>query len=344
MIVQAGIVNFYEVYNRNNALFKPGSYSIGDDFEYAWVTLRNRLAQRQIGLDTLDMHPLANYESIIFLDVPSSKSIPGGVSLEELNKAGKKLYLIIFESDLIKPDNWDKGNHKYFEKIFTWNDSLVDGKKYFKYYWPNKLPKDEKFDLSRKSKFCTLIAGNKESDNPRELYSKRVEAIRWFERNHPHDLDLFGMGWESKRKKSALRKLLYNNPRIRSVLDKNYFPSYRGKIERKRAVLSQYRFSICYENARDIPGYITEKIFDCLFARVIPVYWGAPDIEKFIPRNVFIDKRDFASYEDLYSYMKNMSAKEFQGYQDNMERFLKSETIRRFSAENFADTIIEECF
>ena len=48
-------------------------------------------------------------------------------------------------------------------------------------------------------------------------------------------------------------------------------------------------FAICYENARDIPGYITEKIFDCFFAGCVPIYWGgAPNVTDHIPANTFI--------------------------------------------------------
>jgi hypothetical protein len=42
-------------------------------------------------------------------------------------------------------------------------------------------------------------------------------------------------------------------------------------VDSKKNTLEKYKFSICYENARDIPGYITEKIFDCFFAGCVPI-------------------------------------------------------------------------
>jgi hypothetical protein len=63
--------------------------------------------------------------------------------------------------------------------------------------------------------------------------------------------------------------------------------------------LEKYKFSICYENARDTPGYITEKIFDCFFAGCVPIYWGANNITDHIPKECFIDKRDFEDYKVL---------------------------------------------
>jgi hypothetical protein len=36
----------------------------------------------------------------------------------------------------------------------------------------------------------------KKINHPLELYSKRVEAIKWFEKNHPEDFDFYGIGWD----------------------------------------------------------------------------------------------------------------------------------------------------
>jgi len=45
-------------------------------------------------------------------------------------------------------------------------------------------------------------------------------------------------------------------------------------VGHKKPIMEQYKFSIYHENARNIPGYITEKIFDSFFAGCVPVYWG----------------------------------------------------------------------
>ena len=43
----------------------------------------------------------------------------------------------------------------------------------------------------------------------------------------------------------------------------------------------------------DTPGYMTEKIWDSFKAKTVPVYWGASNIEEYVPKNCFIDYRDF---------------------------------------------------
>jgi len=36
------------------------------------------------------------------------------------------------------------------------------------------------------------------------------------------------------------------------------YTSYKGPFKSKIETLKPYKFSICFENAKDIPGYITE--------------------------------------------------------------------------------------
>jgi len=178
--------------------------------------------------------------------------------------------------------------------------------------------------------------------HPLELYSERINAIRWFEQYHPEEFDLYGIGWDKYVFKGSkiIRGLNRIKPLTRLLAPK--YPSYKGSIESKAQVLKDYKFAICYENARDIPGYITEKIFDCFFAGCVPVYWGAPNVTDFIPASTFIDKRNFKSYEELYRYIKTMPTAEYERYLDAIEKFVKSDAMYLFSAEYFAEKITAE--
>lgn len=55
-----------------------------------------------------------------------------------------------------------------------------------------------------------------------------------------------------------------------------------------------------------------------------------------------IDRRNFESYEELYNYLKNMSDKEYLDYMDAIKDFIESDKIYPFSAECFAETLINE--
>jgi hypothetical protein len=217
---------------------------------------------------------------------------------------------------------------------------LANGNKYVKYYWPNKVPSNLGFDISKKIKLCTMIAGNKFNSHPLELYSERIKAIRWFEKNHPEDFDFYGVGWDTYRFKEPF--LLLNSIKSLTKVLRPKYPSYRGVVKSKREVLIKYKFAICYENARDISDYITEKIFDCFFAGCVPVYWGAPNITKHIPADTFIDKRKFRTYEELYGYLRNMPDNEYLDYLHAIKEFVEGNTIYPFSAECFAETLSNE--
>src|SRR5277367_5363493 len=126
-------------------------------------------------------------------------------------------------------------------------------------------------------KFCVIVCANKNSRHPKELYTLRHYVINFYEKNHPEDLDLYGPDWKGLH---------------------IYKGMITGSIRNKIETLRNYKFSYCYENMRDEPGYISEKIFNCFEAGCIPIYWGASNITHFIPSNCFISRTDFKTDED----------------------------------------------
>jgi hypothetical protein len=133
-------------------------------------------------------------------------------------------------------------------------------------------------------------------------------------------------------------------PEVFLQLSGNSYPSYKGVVAHKKPVMEQYFFSICYENAKDISGYITEKLFDSFFAGCVPIYWGANNIADFIPENCFIDKRDFTSYEELYIFLSHMPDEAYKDYLENIENYLNSQQAIPYNSEGFASTVIETIF
>ncbi len=318
---------------QNNKLFDLNDKIINrDNCMYPFHLLKEKFKDISIDLATQDINSVEDSEIVIYNEMPNI--LP---KREDVCKS----YLLMFESELIRPDNWDSEKHKYFNKIFTWKDDIVDNKKYFKFNFAQEIANHINKDLSRKEKLCTLIAGNKKSNHPLELYSKRVEAIKWFEKNHSEDFEFYGMGWDKYSSSNKYINFILSKLKISTLFVTNY-SSYRGKLTSKKETLERYQFAICYENARDIPGYITEKIFDCFFAGCVPIYWGANNITKHIPKECFIDKREFNTYEDLYQYIKNMSDEIFLNYLENIEKYLNSDNSHLFSSKYFAEQIIKK--
>ncbi len=60
--------------------------------------------------------------------------------------------------------------------------------------------------------------------------------------------------------------------------------------------VSEYLFNFCPENTYHplwSYGYFTERIFRCFRAKTIPIYIGCYNIEDYVPKDLFIDFRDF---------------------------------------------------
>ena len=317
-----------EIFNLNNPVINR------DNCMYSVSILQKEFEKYGYDFSTQEKNRRDDSDIVLYLEMP--KDLPRQSDIH-------KSYLLLYETELIRPDNWNLSYHKKFNKIFTWRDDFVDNKRYFKINWSHFIPVSISVTNKNRQKMCTLIAGNKSSSHPLELYSKRKEAIRWFERNHPEDFDLFGMNW----KNNILIKKMAHFQNLSCLINIfndvfGYFPSFRGKIASKKEILQGYKFCICYENARDIPGYITEKIFDCFFSGCVPIYWGANNVSDHIPSTTFIDRRKFLSYEELYHYIKFMPENEYENYLQNIADFLRSDQIIPFSAEYFAKTVVEQ--
>jgi tetratricopeptide (TPR) repeat protein/GT2 family glycosyltransferase len=314
--IVVGVWGYYESQYYCNKIFITPNAAIGDNLLKPLNDLYSRGLISGVEFVSLDLLTYTdNVDAYIFFDFPK----PDNPLVRSALASSRPKILLIFESPLILPQNWHPENHEYFDRIFSYRDDLVDNIRHFRIYCSADIPGGINRDLSVKDGFCVVIAGYKllPEEHELSLYPERIKAIRWFEKNHPEDLDLYGFGW-----------------------NKEEFPSYKGVIKTKRPVLQKYRFSICYENVRDIPGYITEKIMDCLFAGCVPVYWGANNITDHIPESCFIDMRKFGSYEDLYKFISEMSDETYSGYLSAIEEFLKSEKAKKFSIDHFVDTLI----
>jgi len=331
-----GVWNYYEPLNVNNFLLLNKDAGIGDDLLEPFNKLYINGKDNDIEFTTLDMVADFNQlDGVVFFDFPRLTN----PYVKEVFKLDLPKYLVIFECDLIRPENWDLKCHELFDVIFTSNDEFVNNIKYFKLNFSHDLSKDRGESLTKKEKLCTLIAGNKRNNGSLELYSKRVEAIEWFEENDLDSFDLYGVGWDKFTTSNKYINFILNKFNVSGLFATNR-PSYKGRVDSKKEVLEKYKFAICYENARDIPGYVTEKIFDCFFSGCVPIYWGANNISDHIPKECFVDKREFSSYDDLYEFISNMNEDVYLSYLENIELFLNGEKSYQFSSEYFSKQII----
>lgn len=226
-----------------------------------------------------------------------------------------------------------------FERVYVHNThgmgystKGVDTTKLRKLYWPMPYQdvQEPYWSSENRENRIVVINGN---HNPRfragEQYSTRIEAMA---RLAPYGvIDLYGFGWDKWwTTKSMWLPYWWHRSSLMSI--------YKGSCPSKFEVLSRYRFCLCFENMA-MDGYITEKLFDCLYAGTIPLYLGAPDIEKFVPENVYVDCRKFSSWEAMWEEVKAMPANKIEEMRQAGREFLASEAGMRFY--NSMDDILE---
>ena len=231
----------------------------------------------------------------------------------------EKMILFAWEPPTVQPENWQSCWQQFFSKIYTWNDELVDGVKFFKFYLPFLRPRLEELVPYEKRGFLTLIISCLSSNHPHERYSERERVIRYFEEHPEIAFDLYGRGWGPRN-----------------------FRCWKGTISDKLETLRQYRFSFAYENSRE-SGYVTEKLWDCFAAGVVPIYSGAPNICEYVPEDCMIHRERFQSDEELVAFLQAMTQEEWEGYVQRAGEFLKTDQARLFTPEHYAETIAEAC-
>lgn len=201
--------------------------------------------------------------------------------------------------------------------------------------------------------FLAIINGNKVPRiDTAELYSERLRAIAFFETRG--EIDLYGVGWGGPpfrvgetRVPRSLRRLGHLAEARWDKLRPDRDPllaaarrAWKGAVASKQDTLSQYTFAICFENMV-MEGGVTEKIFDCLVAGTVPIYLGAPDIDRWVDPRCFVDMRRFASYEELRVYLLSLGPAEVAAYRDAGRVYLGSEMFRPFTKDAFADVVLE---
>ena len=133
----------------------------------------------------------------------------------------------------------------------------------------NRMPQD----LMVKKDFCSFVVKNGGCE-------KRNE---WF-----HKLNAY--------KKVASAGPLFNN--MGEVLSRG-----DQSVQSKLNFLNNYRFNLCFENS-SYPGYATEKLYEALISKTIPIYWGSPTIEVDFNPKAFLNWHDFGDDEAFFDAIR----------------------------------------
>jgi len=324
----------------DNELFKATSKWNRDGQFAPFILLKERLAEKGVSVNTADYlldHQIAGrvniYISFGLMTNYKKLSKQSDVSLQSF---------YILEPPVVVPQLYREMDSlsRCFDRVYVHNTDGIGYERYFsnqpnlrQFFWPQvQNAVIEKLWENRDRSFLMMINSNKKSrSKDHELYSERIRALVALQ--SLGKVDLYGHGWDVpfyKIRKTRHLSYLYWKRRkvLRSI--------YKGTVESKYETLARYTFAICFENMI-MPGYVTEKIFDCFFVGTTPIYLGAPDIEKYVPKGCFIDMRDFSSYHELYTYLLSLSDKDISSFREAAREYLSSEQYQPFKKETFVE-------
>lgn len=226
--------------------------------------------------------------------------IPSHYEMLDFSRYPKeKLILFLWDPPSEEPHCYQPEFWNCFSRIYTWDDRLVDNKKFFKFFYPYLQKPVSSYPSFKEKKLCVFLSSS---------FSLEREKAEQLTRYHPEDFDFYE---DREQKKESLPQRL-----------------------------KQYRFCICCEKELE-EGYFTDKIFHCFSAKCVPIYRGNINITAYIPKECFIDKHSFASYEELYAYLKAMPEEEYLSYLRAIENFLNSPKAALFTKEQFAQSFAQ---
>lgn len=301
------VQNHYDFITTNGMLFTNPESDIGAGLLRPWNELYLAAKERGIDMFTPDQHDEGDL--LILVDRPT-----------QIKAKAPRTIAVLYEPESVLPNNYDKEFLDSCEKVFTWDDRIVDNEKFIKSNFTTNLQDaalltpDDVFGNYHSRKLLCLMNTYKHSSHPLSIYHKRVEAARFFTGHAPKDFDLWGRFWQA--------------------------PTHRGTTNDKLKTLANYRFCLAYENCHSY-GYISEKMTDCFMVGVVPVYLGAHNVRDHIPPECFVDVNDFHTYEELYEYLVNMPSYEYMNYINAINKFITSPDAEQFYNAHFVDTMLK---
>lgn len=222
------------------------------------------------------------------------------------NKSDSNHSLFLLEAPNILPQNYYTETIKKYKKVYTWNSKL-----YSEYRLLGmdvvQLPNLPLFDnYSTLDKFtpfedkvnglCLICRYREKPSCAFDISYNRIEVFN----------SIQGMI------KHCYGKIPYCGDQYKGVIGegKGTYPSSTDKLK----VLDKYRFNLCFENAYHELwswDYVSEKITDCFKAKCVPIYWGAYNIEERIPKDLYVDYREFKDVNKLAEHLNSISKEQY---------------------------------
>ena len=231
-------------------------------------------------------------------------------------------------------------------KILTYDLDEVDGQKVF--WLPYSLDmkagcrnRESVLEQARPH-LLGMVNSWKKSELPGDLYGKRNRLAIQAGKILKREMFLAGSGWDRHlvHLLKWQRSLAKRCPSFARSLFRWPNSAYRGVLELGKAklqALATCEFALVPENCSSLRGYITEKIFNALFAGCIPIYQGHPEATRWLPPETFVPMERFRNGAQLVQFLRAMTLEEKKAYQEAGTRFLEGRAMEFFDVDKYVD-------
>jgi len=305
----------------SNRLFTDTS--VRDDVFVSYRAIKKAAEEKGWLMATFDQIPIKEADKVLafnFISFPEAIL----TALEIIGRSN--MVAVVREPPGINSIYYDRDIQHCFGQYYTPQNNMLDNQTSFYLGFPVS-PIDTAWVPFEKRKLLVSISGGKFLIFKGSLYRERIKAIKHFQASIPEEFDMYGEGWE--------RTSFFSYFSIYKL-----FSCYKGRVPSKYATMQQYKFSLCYENSSNVCGYISEKIFDSMQCGCVPIYLGAPDIEKYIPKTCFIDRRKFGSDREVEQFILSIGKERHSGYLKEIRQYLNSEPYLERLPDRYAKKII----
>ena len=148
---------------------------------------------------------------------------------------------------------------------------------------------------------------------------KCLDPLRKHYVKHLTDITAFGIGWTKKL-----------NPALKIGHTKHRSLDDRTTVD----TIKDYTFVLIVENNNGA-GYVSEKLYDAYIAGCIPLYYGNNNSSVDIPKEMYVDLKQYQTSEQLQNYLDSLSL-------EDVEKMRKAvldgrvEVLKRVSVQAFA--------
>lgn len=322
-----------------------------------------KIEAEELGFELMgwDMAPMETADCVWFWDLSTTKK--EFLLARSKAKLGVPFVLQVVESPLGRQHNFHPKNQWLFDYVVSYDPKKYTSQPTFNYKLPNCFDRYwHKKNISFERRRCAVMINNNKlagwmttrkpgliglpGIGPNfsgwsfsiidrifpgrgDLYSWRRRFAREAWRVDPECLDIYGgYGWSGEP--ISWNRFYKNDPYL----------NFKGSIPgEKMEVISRYRFSISVENYLGDRGYISEKLFDSLIAGAVPVCLGDKKITESIPKEVFVDARDFADNTSLIKFLMSCPKAKWEKMQAAGQEFLHSPTAQEFSTPKYVSSM-----